>query len=190
MKKRIIVLMLSALVLPAFAQNTNEYQSTKDSRRKLGRNHSKRRLFAVEGKEKQRRLDFMARVMKEVGISREEKAQLIKLQEDHRRLMEENNRKIRDARDYFEKLQREGASEEELNQAIDRITSLQAEQLRILMRHRRRMEEIIGKEKCEQMMKKAREQFRRYHGYGPGMRPAGFGNGRFHGKGMDKRKLR
>ncbi|MCF7848416.1 MAG: hypothetical protein K9M45_06160 [Kiritimatiellales bacterium] len=167
MKKMMLIILLSTLIVPLYAQETNAFRPKKDGPRK----HVKKRGERPPGGEEhqQRRLDFMAKVMDEVGVTEEEKTRLQELQDMHQRQMMQNNEKMRAIRERFDELQRTDASDEEIDQAINEITTVQAEQLRILLRHRREMEKIIGKEKNDKMMERARDMFRQYGS------PGGFG---------------
>ena len=179
MKKQIIILALSALVLPAFAQETNEFHPERGEKppewekRERPDQHHRRELSPEEKAEQnERRLKFMKKSLKDIGVTEEQQQQIFELQQVHQEKMREVSIKSGEARKKLSQLQDEGASEAELDAAIDDVAATQAQQLKILVRNRMEMEKILGKEKNAQLMENARSQFRK-HGRrsGGGMPP-------------------
>lgn len=182
MKKQLMILALSAFILPAFAQETNEFRSryggerpdrsTKD-RSEFKKKHRREESTPEQKAEhSERRLQLMKKVLKDIGVSEEQQVQILALQQMHQKKMKAVSQKAEIARENLSKLQDTGASEAELDAAIDAISEAQSEQLKILVRNRMEMERILGKEKNGLFMENARKQFRMHgrHG-GPGMPP-------------------
>ncbi len=171
MKNEMIMLVVTALALPVLAQETNQISQPEsvpvsgaaaaDGQKRQKPTEEKRREF------KKRHLKLMEKALKEIGVTEEQRQQIIVLQEAHMEKMKANWKRINKARRELSKLQESGASMEELDLAIQEISDAQTEQLQILVRNRMEMERILGKEKNDLLMKKAREFFRK-HGRRPG----------------------
>ncbi|HEY5653980.1 MAG TPA: hypothetical protein VIR63_06400 [Pontiella sp.] len=159
MKKILIVLSVVAFTFPVLAQETNISRVAKEACpefRKKGRSEGKQVEF------EERRLKMMETTLREIGVSEEEKVQILALQQQQRDAMKANSKRVHEAHRKLSELQNSGASEVEVDAAIDAVTSAQAEQLKILARNRRKMEEILGKEKSDLLMEKARKQYRKH----------------------------
>ena len=114
----------------------------------------------------------MERELNRIGVTEEEKAQIIELQKKYKELMEANAQRMAMAREKLSKLQDEGAPMEVLEIAIQDVSAAQTEQLRILVRNRMEMERILGKEKYAQFMQNARTQYKKHgHRGGPPLPP-------------------
>ncbi len=159
MKKHIMILAASTVVFSAMAQETNEF-----SPRRERENHPDRREQVEKRQEKdqQRRLQFLERELKRMGITEEEKAQITALQKIHKEKMKANAHRTAIAREKLTQLLDEGVSMEALEVAIQNVSAAQTEQLRILVGNRIEMERILGKEKHAQFMQKARTQFQKH----------------------------
>lgn len=177
MKKTIIFLVVSVLALSIQAQDSNkvsevaqplEYDSVKQQtnqakpRRDNKDNPDYRKKSDQKSSKQQRRLQLMERELKKIGVTEEEKAQITELQKLHKEKMMVNAQQTSLARKNLSKLQNEGASMEVLESAILEVSAAQAEQLRILVRNRMEMEQILGKEKYAKFMKNARAQFEKH----------------------------
>lgn len=167
MKKRIVMLGMLALTLPVIAVETNKVsQPVKDpscnTPSKQGKEESGDR-----DELKERHLRLMKKALKEIGVTEEEREKIFLLQATHMEKMKANGKRINQARRKLSRLQDEGATIEQLDAAIDEVSDAQTEQLRILVRNRLEMERILGKEKSDLFMEKAR-QFYRSHGRRPG----------------------
>jgi hypothetical protein len=144
--------------------STNEVQRQTNSVRPVQKNRivdedeKRQKRHAREG----RRLQFMERELRNIGITDEEKARVSELQQQHKQKMSANAERIAAAREALSRLMDEGASMEALEAAIDKIAAAQAEQLRILVYNRIEMERILGKEKYELFMNNARKQFQKH----------------------------
>jgi superfamily II RNA helicase len=114
-----------------------------------------------------RQLKLMERALNEIGVTEQQRQEIIALQEVHNEKMKESWKRINEARRELSRLQDKGVSMEELDAAIRDVTDAQAEQLQILVRNRMEMERILGKEKNDLLMNEAREVFRA-HGRRPG----------------------
>ncbi len=121
---------------------------------------------------RQRRLQLMERELKEIGVTDEQKTRIFELQGVLQEKMRDNMERQRIAREKLSRLQDEGASMEAIDAAIKELADIQAEQLRILVKNRMELEGILGKEKYDLFMERARVQFRK-HGRrgGPEMPP-------------------
>lgn len=176
MMKKVVILAVSLMTVSVMADNTaatNEMLRTWSSNHveqqtnRFGFRQDKKRPGGrsgelAENRKQLRRLQLMERELKQIGVSEEEKAQILALQKAYREKMEANAQLVAEARKELSRLMNEGAPMEVLEAAIQRITDTQAEQLRILVRNRIEMERILGKEKHDQFMKKARSQYQKH----------------------------
>lgn len=173
MKTYLMILVAGALVLPAIAQDTNEIRKVR-SEKKHDWKKGSRPEISPEDKEKMhaQRLQLMEKSLEEIGITEEQRKQIAELQLTHREKMKSISQKADEARKNLSTLQDKGASEAELDTAIDAVTDAQSGQLKLLVKNRLEMEKILGKEKYTQFMDNARQQFRK-HGRrgGSGMPP-------------------
>jgi len=176
MKKKIIFYTAALMVLPVFS-GTNEQNRTEG---KLNVEHrgddggrrnreGRRRERTPEEKEKmqERRLQMMEKTLKELGITEEQKLQISELQTQMKEQMRENYRNMQELKKSLKELEDSGAPETEIFAAIDAVAEAQAEQMKILARNRIQMERILGKEKFNQFMDKARNKWKE-HGRRPG----------------------
>ena len=62
------------------------------------------------------------------------------------------------------KLQDKDATEEEIDDAIQQVANLKAAEMKIMVKNRMKMEQIIGKEKFAEFMDVAREKYRKHKG--------------------------
>lgn len=173
MKKQLIILLIAALIAPVLAEETNKtYQRRGDDSRVAEKR--KRPEWTEEQRKEQmeRRYQFMDKALSEIGVSDDDKIKIRALQETHRQKMRENGKRVTAAREKLSKFQDDGATEEEIETAIQDVSDASTEQLRILVRNRMEMEKILGKEKYALFMKNARKQFQK-HGSrsGSGMPP-------------------
>ncbi|VGO22169.1 Spy/CpxP family protein refolding chaperone [Pontiella sulfatireligans] len=169
MNKQLLILALSALVIPAIAQQTNqiprgrgEWRPGQEKGERPERPHSSRRSDMTTGqKEKMEeyRVQLMEKALKKIGVSDEQQGQIEELQRTHKEKMRIVSQRSGEARKKLSALQKSGAAEKQLGAAIDEICALQKEQLWILVRNRMEMEEILGKEKFALFMESARTQF-------------------------------
>lgn len=174
MKKQSMILMISVLALSAVAQDSNEVNGASQPlnngsvERQTNQFKSRREDRGDPGqqqkyvKHQQRRIQFMERELKKIGVTEEEKARIIELQKRYKEKMVTNAQRIAIAREKLSKLQDEGASMEVLEAAIQDVSAAQTEQLRILVINRMEMERILGKEKLAQFMQNARTQFQKH----------------------------
>ena len=183
MKRQLIILAVSILAIPAMAQKTNEFGHGQGERRhsewnegeRPDRQHKQGRPeMSPEKKAKmqERRLQLMEKSLREIGISEEQRVRIFELQKRHREKMKAVSQQADEARAKLSRLQDVGASEAELDVAIDAVSDAQSAQLKILVRNRMEMERILGREKYARFMENARMQFRS-HGRrgGSGMPP-------------------
>ena len=169
MKKQLMILATLALAVSAIAQTTNEFGPRRE---KENRPDRQEQVEKKRGKYQQYRLPFMERALKRIGITEEEKAQIIALQKIHKEKMQANAHRTATAREKLTKLLDDGAPMEVLEAAIQDVSSAQTEQLRILVANRIETERILGREKHSKFMQNARTQYQKHgrHG-GPPLPP-------------------
>ncbi len=172
MKKQTIIIAAMAIAMPLLAQETNKLdQPNPDTAKKMAPppEEGKRPGPTDEQKKefRERHIKLMERVLNEIGVTEVQRAQIIALQDEHRKKMKENWMRINGARRELSRLQDSGADAQELEAAIQEVSDAQTEQLRILVRNRSEMERILGKEKNDLFMNKIRELYRE-HGRRPG----------------------
>lgn len=171
MKKQILMLALATAFIPhLFAQETNDVgQSPPPADKTISGENPSPKDSANERRDtfKKRQLKLMEKALNEIGVTKEQRQEIIVLQEAHMEKMKANGKRMNEARRELSRLQDIGASMEELDAAIIKVSDAQAEQLRILVHNRREMEKILGKEKNDLLMQKAHEYFRK-HGRRPG----------------------
>ncbi len=167
MKKKGMILLLSAMAIPVLAQQTNEFQKRYSDGLRFERNKHDRPDSAEwtdrQRKEHQeRKYRFMDKSLTQIGVSEEDRIKIRELQDKHRGKMKNNMQRSNAAREKLSKLQDNGATEAELDAAIENMVNAQAEQIKILVRNRMEMEKILGKEKYARFMESARTQFRQH----------------------------
>ena len=175
MKKQLIILWVSAAAISGLAEETNQLQRP---RRGDNRESTEKKRMRPDWTEQQRkehlerRYQFMDKALTDIGVSEADKVKIRELQEIHRQKMKENMEIGITTRKKLSELQEKGATEEELDAAIQNVADTMAEQLKILVRNRMEMEKILGREKYALFMKNARKQFHK-HGRsgGSGMPP-------------------
>lgn len=166
MKYRIIMPAILALTLPLLAQETDESKTPSPDAKPTAQ-ESREPTSDREDKFRSRQVKLMEKALKEIGITEEQKASIFALQAEHMEKMKSNWQRLNAARKDLSQLQDASASMAEIDAAIQTVADAQADQLRLIARNRREMENILGKEKNGQFMKNARMQFRR-HGRHPG----------------------
>lgn len=183
MKRKLIILAVSALGVSAIAQNTNDFRRGQGERRRPEKKEGERPEWQhKQGRQEMtpekkaemqvRRLQLMEKSLKEIGVTQEQRTQIFKLQKKHQEKMKAISQQAGEAREKLSTLQDSGATEEQLDAAIDAVSDAQSAQLKILVRNRMEMERILGRQKYALFMDNARMQFRS-HGRrgGSGMPP-------------------
>jgi len=159
MKKQLIILWVSAMAIPALAQQS-EIPEAREQMEQQRRQHE------------QRKYQFMSRILTKIGVSEEDKLKISKLQSEHRRKIEVSKKRMEAAHAKLAWIQETDATDAEIDAVIQEVADAQTEQLRILVYNRREMEKILGKETYVQLMEIARTQFhKRGHGGGYGLPP-------------------
>ena len=159
MKRKWIVLCIAALAMPVLAQQTNNFKKETPESKKRG--HAK--LTEEQRKERTaKKYKFLEKSLIEMGVGKEGRIKIRNLQIQHRKKMKANMLRMNKARKTLSGLENSGADKTEIEQAIQEIAAAQAEQLRILVSNRRKMENILGKEKYAQFMDNARAQYRKH----------------------------
>lgn len=184
MKTNIVFFIIGLLVVPVFATETNKQSQSENNTMPPMRffhgsdadNKPEQRGSAGPqgrgGEPQVYNLKLMERVLRELGISDEQRKQMFALQEDHMKKMTANTARLNTARMKLSQLQDSGATMDKLDIAIEEVSKAQTEQLQILVRNRLEMERILGKEKNDLMMQKAREFYQQYERRpGPAMLP-------------------
>ncbi len=165
MKKQLIILWVVAAAISGLAEETNQLQRPHrgDQRESTEKKRTRPDWTEQQRKEHQeRRYQFMDKALTDIGVSEEDKVKIRDLQETHRQKMKENMERGVNARKKLSELQETGATEEELDVAIQNVADTMAEQLKILVRNRMQMEKILGKEKYALFMQNARKQFHKH----------------------------
>jgi len=169
-----MVLLAMLVAIPVMAQQTNDFKGSPEKERSgIRKNRSNteraRRSEITEEQRNERKYKFMDDALTKIGVSEEDRIKIHAIQEAHRKKMKDNSVRVSAARKKLSELQRKSASVAELDAVIDEISAAQAEQLKILVRNRLEMEQLLGQEKYKNFMDSARMQFRK-HG-----RPGGHG---------------
>lgn len=185
MKKQLMIIALAGAVLPAFSQETNRVP---DKTERQGRQERRsdfdakrdgeggQRFHEMSEEEKnqlqKKRIQLMEKTLEEIGVSEEQRAQILAMQEAHKAQMRAASETVEAARKKLHELEKADASQEQIFAAIDAVSDAQAEQMKILTRNRMEMERLLGKEKFHQFMEAARKQYKK-HGRrgGQGMPP-------------------
>ncbi len=174
MKKQTLLIAVSAMAVSVLAQNTNEFHhgSGKGKEcpefKKGAQPERQRRLperdLTPEQREKmqQRRIQLLEKSLKKIGVTEEQRVQILALQKQMKESMKESSRKVDEARKNLSEIQDAGATMAEIDVAIDAVTQAQSEQLKIMVRNRMEMERILGKEKYRLFMDDARSQYRKH----------------------------
>lgn len=174
MNKRNMILMLSVLTLSAMGQATNEFGAvpqavsgdTLERQTNQFKPHRNKKEAAdpQQKREKieQRRIQLMERELNRIGVTEEQKAQINELQKAYGKKMSDNAKRVAMARKRLSKLLDEGASMEELEAAVAAVSSAQTEQLWILVKNRLELERILGKEKRDEFMQRARIEYEKH----------------------------
>jgi hypothetical protein len=170
----LMIFMLAVLVVVQAPAETNITWQAPDTHRATGQTNAfktrRGKTGDKEHREKrsqeyssgQRKLNLMERELKRIGVTEQQKVQIKALQKLHREKMSANAQQIAKARKNLSGLLDEGASMEVLEAAIQDVAEAQADQLRILVQNRLEMERILGKEKNDEFMQKARAQFEKH----------------------------
>jgi Spy/CpxP family protein refolding chaperone len=165
MKKRMVMIaILVPLAMPLMAQETNQVsppQAEGQAPQTAAKENRKRQQPTEEQRwqKKQRELKLMEKALNEIGVTEEQRQQIITLQQTHMEKMKANWKRLNEARRKLSELEDSGASIEELDIAIEEISDAQSEQLKILVRNRKEMERILDKDKNKQLMKIAHDFF-------------------------------
>ncbi len=164
MKKQIAVIILSVAAFSASAQETNQMERPPREGQEFRKDGEQRQVGGVDkkGDYHERRLQLMEDALKKLGVTEEQKIQIEELQKAHNEKMKANMQRMNDARKKLSDLQNQGAPETLLGKAIDEVCAAQKEQLWILVKNRKEMERILGKEKFDEFMNSARQQYKKH----------------------------
>lgn len=173
MDKQIILLAILAMACSSTGQEaavtnggpltvtTNSFSQTnavKPSREGKNKSEYSKGRRSGEG----RRLQLMERELDRIGVTEEERTQIMALQQAYKEKMSTAAQEIEAARERLTQLLDEGAPMEMLEAAIEKVSAAQTAQLRVLVMNRIEMERILGKEKHDEFMKNARKQYHKH----------------------------
>ncbi|WP_372798119.1 hypothetical protein [Pontiella sp.] len=176
MKKQWIFATALLMAAPVFSA-TNELPSAEggqrmerrngyDGRRgdREGRNKGERRELTEEEREemKERRLQMLEKTLKDIGVTEEQQQEIVALQAEMKEQMRAMYLLVEEKKKALNRLEDVGAPQDQIFAAIDEVTAAQAEQMKILARNRIQMERILGKEKFEMFMDKARNTWKEH----------------------------
>lgn len=177
MKKQLTILLASAFAFPVLAQQTNNIprergEAGPEAHRRHERPKHSEMMEAQRKERMERQYQFMEKMLSKIDVSEEDRAKIRTLQETHRTEMKKVGENLRAAQAALSKLLDSGASDEEIEAAIQEVAKSQTEQLRLIVGNRRQMESLLGREKYALLMENARKQFHQ-HGRrgGSGMPP-------------------
>ncbi|NLX25830.1 MAG: hypothetical protein GXY61_07710 [Lentisphaerae bacterium] len=179
MKKHIIALAIIALAIPLMAQDKSS-NNTREPKPPAADNKNAEAARLESGPDQGRRFNqrnvrLFEWTLNKIGITEEQFGEVAKLQVSYMQKMNENATRLNIARNKFQKLLEEGATEGELEKGgelekvICEIAEAQAEQLRILAQNRRAVEKILGREKYDRFMEEAVTLFQQHNQGGMGM---------------------
>ena len=168
MKKLFIFLFSISLVFSSFAKREYVNDAKNGNVEKQFKKH-KDKVAAKEKKMHQRKIKLINQVLNQIGVSKEDQKKIHAIQAKYRKQMLANREKMSQARRELAQLQKQNASPAEIELAIQKVTKLFGDQLRMIVKNRRAMEKILGEEKYHQFMKQARKQMRKHMGEHKGM---------------------
>jgi hypothetical protein len=121
----------------------------------------------------QRTYQFMDKMLTDMNVDDATREQVKALQASYQKKIAEIGKRTGEARETIQRLEAEGASLEEIDKAIDVMVAAQAEMMRMMVRNRRSMENLIGKANYAAILEAARQQYReqRTDRRGPGLPP-------------------
>ena len=99
----------------------------------------------------------MQRGLRVIGVGDKKIARVLELQKQHIVEIKENEKKILKLRKNLADLQQGDATEEQLLQAVKKVSKAQEKQLRMFVMNRQKIKQILGKEKYTEFMAKARK---------------------------------
>jgi len=159
MKKLFIFLFSISLVFSSAAKREHADGVKSENTEKQLKKKAKK-----EKKMHKRKIKLMNQVLNQIGVSKEDQKRIHAMQEKYRKRMLVNREKMGQARKALGQLQQQKASPAEIELAIQKVTKLFGDQLRMIVKNRRAMEKILGEEKYRQFMKQARKQMRKHAG--------------------------
>jgi hypothetical protein len=137
---------------------------SENTEKQLKKKAKKEKSAIKEKKMHKRKIKLMNQVLNQIGVSKEDQKRIHAMQEKYRKRMLVNREKMGQARKALGQLQQQKASPAEIELAIQKVTKLFGDQLRMIVKNRRAMEKILGEEKYRQFMKQARKQMRKHAG--------------------------
>jgi len=153
--RKMIVLLMCGMVFPVLAQ-----QRPPDGPPSAGRRKPPEKV--KRGGKRADPTRVMERILIEIGVEKEVRMQLRDLQIEHRKKMKDCQERLMVARKNLSDLEKENANDKQINKAIRKITKTQEEQLRLIVFNRRAMKSLLGNEKYEEFIKRARKEFRKH----------------------------
>jgi len=159
MKTIFILLCSTSLVLSSIAKKPDSTNSPKTQTEK-----KQKRTPAKNKKMQKRRMKLMGEILTKIDVSQPDQEKIRALQKKYRERMFKNRTHMEKARKKLALLQKQNASDAEIELAIQNITKVFGNQLRLLVKNRREMEKILGQTKYRQFMRLARKQFKNHPG--------------------------
>lgn len=98
-----------------------------------------------------------------MDISKEQKNKLIQIQKEFKNEFEKINSSFIEKRKELNQLVERDASNDELQNKIKEIASLKSKQLWLLIRNKRSLERLLGKEKNQKFITMARKRFHEHN---------------------------
>lgn len=105
------------------------------------------------------KLEVQQRVLNRLNINDQQRQEINILQKDFYNRMNRLNEEASSARAYLNSLINDKFSDQEIEEAISKIANLKAEQLRLVVDNRRKMECLLGKEVNDQFIAMARKRY-------------------------------
>ena len=184
MKTLFIFLFSISLVFSSDAKRKNPPNSNnEESTSQVKQGGNKSGDSARKQKMQQRKIKLMNETLSKIGVSKEDQKKIRKMQGKYRKRMFANREKMGKARKELVQLQKQKASDAEIELAIQKVTKAFGEKLRLIVKNRRDMEKILGEEKYRQFMKLARKQFRNHANRRKMMHAQGNEKGQHEGRG-------
>ena len=111
--------------------------------------------FAMENKS----YEIKGQAWNKLNINKQQKAEILAIQENFKTSMKKINLNSAEKINYLEELLEQEASNEKLQDVISEIANLKAEQMWLIIKNKRSINNILGKTKTQEMMNLARKHY-------------------------------
>tara|TARA_B100002019_G_C21188329_1_gene557421 strand:- start:146 stop:622 length:477 start_codon:yes stop_codon:yes gene_type:complete len=108
-------------------------------------------------------VDVNKKSINSIDLSKEQKNKLIQIQKEFKNEFEKINSSFIEKRKELNQLVEKDASNDELQNKIKEITSLKSKQLWLLIRNKKSLERLLGKDKNQEFMTMARKKFHEHN---------------------------